>query len=389
MNSDWNATMLIYLIPIPFIIIGKLVSIRVHDKYTDANKTDLFLTFFPFLIMALIVGLRGSEVGVDTVNYLSDASSYQNYSYKDLFALSLGRGSLVINKVDMEIGYGVIAKYLYDTFHTTQAILLFMAIVTYFCFWISVNYLSDDPYLSTWLVLSTGFFTVSLNVARQLTVIGILSVIYIFILKKKWFPAILLLIFSLTLHQTVILGFLGIVFIRFIPIRRKNALLILGLNAAFVALIHPISVVFVHYFPKYVSFLSVKDKLATYGSVRFLWVIEIILTFYLLLYAFDHIEEKSLTLHDRHQFCCICFTYFYIGLNLCSQYVWLVNRIGFYFQIGTLFLFPMVLKKLRRNAPRFLYCLTSFGIYAFFFLWYYISINNMNKIAYSSPWLTL
>lgn len=381
--------MLIYLIPIPFIIIGKLVSIRVHDKFTDTNKADLFLTFFPFLLMALIAGLRGSDVGIDTINYLSDASSYQDYSYKELIALSLGRGSLIVKTTEMEIGYAIIAKYLFDTFHTTQAILLFMSIVTYLCFWISVNYLSDDPYISAWMVLSTGFFTISLNIARQLTVISILSIIYILVLMKKWAPAILFLIFSLTLHQTAILGFLGMVFIRIIPIRRKNALIMLGLNTAFIVLIHPISIIFVHFFPKYISFLSVKDGLTSYGSVRFLWIIEIILTFYLLIYAFDHIEKSSLTIHDRHQFCSICFVYFYIGLNLCSQYVWLVDRVGLYFQIGTLFLFPMVLQRLRRNAPTFLYFLASFGIYAFFFLWYYISVNNMTKIAYSSLWLTL
>jgi hypothetical protein len=120
-----------------------------------------------------------------------------------------------------------------------------------------------------------------------------------------------------------------------------------------------------------------------------LWIIEIVMTFYLLLYAFNNIEKKSLTLKDRHVFCSIVFTYFYIGLNICSQYVWLVNRVGFYFQIGTLFLFPMVLQRLRQNAPKVLYFTASYGIYLFFIFWYIVSIKNNPEIIYSSPWLTL
>jgi len=381
--------MLIYLIPVPFILFGKLISIRAHEKYINSKKIDFFLTFFPFLMMTLVVGLRGQDVGIDTINYFGIASSYQNYSYKELLALSLGRGSLILKSNELEIGFVLIAKYLYDTFHTSQALILFMAIVTYFCFWISVNDLSDDPYLSTLMVLSTGFLTNTLNIARQLTVVGILSLIYVFILKKKWVPAIVLLLFSLSLHQTAILGFLGIVFIRMVPIRRKNAMLFFALNTAFIALIHPISIIFVHFFPKYTSFLTVKDRLASYGLVRVLWIIEIVMTFYLLLYAFNNIEKKSLTLKDRHVFCSIVFTYFYIGLNICSQYVWLVNRVGFYFQIGTLFLFPMVLQRLRQNAPKVLYFTASYGIYLFFIFWYIVSIKNNPEIIYSSPWLTL
>jgi len=381
--------MLIYLTPILPILVGKLISQRAHEKYSDAKNIDLFLTFFPFLLMAVIVGLRGQDVGVDTINYLDNAKTYQTISYKDLFSLSLARGSMTYKPTEMEIGYCIIAKFLYDIFHSTQAIILFMAFSTYFSFWISANYLSEDPFLSTLMVLSTGFFVNSITISRQLMVVGMLSVTYIFILKKKWVPTILLLALSLSFHQTAILGFLAMAFIRIIPIRRKNALMLFALNLAFIVLIHPISIIFVQVFPKYASFLSVKDRLSSFGLIRILWLLEILITFYFLLYAFDNIEKDSLTIYDHHLFSSICFTYFYIGLTLCSEYVWLVYRVGLYFQIGTLFIFPMLLRRLRNNAPKSLYFIATYGTYCFFILWYIITIKNNTKILYTSPWLTI
>jgi len=381
--------MAVYLTVVPFILIGKLVSVRCHEKYENLKRIDLFLTFIPFLMMALIIGLRGPEVGSDTNNYLSIASWYENTSYKDILLLSLGRGGLTGKATTLEFGFELVTKFLYDTFHTEQALLIFMPCVTFFCFWITVNYLSDDPYLSTLIIFSTGFFTNSLNIARQLTVVGLMCVAYIFILKKRWGLSILMTLIGCSFHQTAIIPFLFYLFIRQIPLRRKYALYDFASMLMLVVLIHPIATIFVKFFPKYTTFITKTDLLAKWGMIRFVWIFEIFITFYLLMYAFGNIEKKEMTLYDRHLFCTICFTYLYIGLTYCSQYVWLVSRIGFYFQLGTVFLFPMILIRLRQNAPKPFYFFCTVMLYLFFIVWFIFSIKNDPMNVYSSPYLTL
>ncbi len=381
----------IYLSILPVLIIGKLISVRCHEKYRNSAHIDLFLTFIPFFMMAIIVGLRSADVGVDTINYINLADDYVNYTYRNIFDLSIGQHSLLVGKTELEIGFVCITKFLYETFHSSQAILIFMAAVTYFTFWISVNLLSDDPYLSALMVLSAGYFTNTLNIARQMTVIGILFAIYYFLLKKNWLASVILLIFACSLHQTVILVFLIMLFLRLIPVRRQYAMIMFGCMFLVVALVHPLAVLFVTYFPKYIGFLAEKELLLSIGMIRLLWAVELAFTFYLLLYGFSAIENKALTLYERHMFCCICFTYLYIGLYLCGQYVWLVNRFALYFQLGTIFLFPMVQKRLRQFAPKPLYFLFTYGIWLFFIFWYVRSIqNDPTQIAnYVSQWLTL
>ena len=368
------------------LILGRLVSLRCRQKYKDVSHIDLLLTFLPFLAMALIVGLRGEATGADTPSYLSDALKYRGITYKEILENYLKVMKAHKGSFGLEIGYVSIAKFLTSTFHSTQAPLLFMSFLTYFCFWIGVNYLSDDPYLSAMILLGCGFFIHSMNIARQMTAIGLMMIIYLLLLKKHQFAAFLLFIFAFFIHQTTIIGFLAIwLFTRVIPVRRSFVCMLLGLMLILVAIIQPASKLFVKIFPKYISFLDVSN-LQTFGGIKLLWMVELLFALYLLIYGLRNIEHGAISMYDRHTFCSICFTFLYIPITYCSQYVWLTDRIGLYFLIGLMFLFPIALKRLREHSPKPFYLLCTIAVWGMFILWF-VKSTRLPENVYSSPWI--
>lgn len=340
-------------------------------------------------MMTLIVGLRGESTGIDTPTYLAADRRYLDLPLKEIIKTYVDARQLTVkNYGEFEIGYVIVSKFLYACFHTQQAMLLFMAVVTFFCFWISTNYLSDDPYLSTFLLMACTFFFHTLNIARQMTVVALLTIVYLLLLKKHNVWALLVFLFALSLHQTAVIGFLVyLIAIRILPIRRSILVALACGLLGFVAFLPIITRIFLIYFPKYEGFLNHKD-LESIGGISLVWMMEVMMCFYLIIYGLNHIEKKDLRIYDRHLYCSVGFTFIYIATGWCSQYVWLTDRIGLYFQIGTLYMIPMFLERIKKATPKALYCIITAGIYAVFFLWFAKTFNDP-IYKYISPWIRL
>ena len=221
-----------------------------------------------------------------------------------------------------------------------------------------------------------------------MTTIALLTIVYLLLLKRHNFWAFLIFLFALSLHQTAVIGFLVyLIAIQILPIRRSILIALIGGLIIFVTALPIITRIFLVYFSKYEGFLNHKD-LNTIGGIRLVWAFEIAICFYLIIYGLNHIEQKDLRIYDRHLYCSVGFTFIYIAVAWCSQYVWLTDRIGLYFQIGTLYIIPMFLKRMKHAAPKVLYYLMATGVYAFFFLWLLKTIADPDY-RYLSPWISL
>ena len=358
---------MIYLAVFPIIYLCEIVGAFCREKYSNSKKASYILTFFPFFIMFLLIALRGPDTGPDSQSYLSIAEELGNLSFADLTNPSF-------NRIIREPGFEFITKALYVLTHSPQSLLIFMAAVTCLCYWILINELSPDPYLSVLVFYCASFFMFSLNIARQVMSAALCGIFYLLLIRRKYVPALLISILGTLFHSSAPIGFILIFLVTLLPIRKFMAALFSAVAVLSVLFVRPIMELVFSVITKYQIYLNV-DKHDSVGMVIILWGIELAIAMYLLYFAVDNHPEKSLnathTLNrmDRHIYCSILFTVMYVAITFCSSFVWLALRIGFYFEIGVLFLFSMFTERIREHQSRLIYLLTIVLINVLFTFW--------------------
>lgn len=150
--------------------------------------------------LAAIVALRAETVGTDALttikNYMATNSMRET-----------GRSLRVIAPVYYSLSY-----CLFSLFPFPQAILVFCAVVTMACFFYFMRKFSDDVYLSIFLFITLGFYTISFNAIRQMLALSIMLVSASFIYSRRNIPGIILAALSCGIHITALI-FLPMLFL--------------------------------------------------------------------------------------------------------------------------------------------------------------------------------
>ena len=182
----------------------------------------LFSAISMGIFLFLVMGLRHPTVGIDTLRYLY---RYNNVVYPldlSIFTktefLFHGFASILKNMGVSDQGYLIIYALIISAFFTR------------FFYKYSTNI-----FLSFYLYLTIGLFTMSLSGMRQMVAICIILLAFEFLMKNKFIPFVLCVLTAYNVHYSAIC-FLPAYFLRNLKITQKSGIVFLLITVSTIAL---------------------------------------------------------------------------------------------------------------------------------------------------------
>lgn len=327
------------------------------------QERHYFFVFLLYLVLTLFAGLRSAVVGTDTSGYAR--------GFEDLFYLDKQLESGLSALTD-EPGFYYLQKWLGQVSNEYYVLLIGIALVFCFFVMISICKQSKMPVLSFFVFITLGYYTFVFNAARQ----GIAMAIYMtaipYIIDKQFWKYTLVVLCAALFHKSIVVAIPLYFFfaMRFSP--RSVALAIIGGIVIGVSL------------PVLLDFgasLETRYELYSEGSATGGYLLT---AFYAALAIFfvlqrRFIQEETRPVYDVFLNMLIVGSAIYLIVTLTGAYVEL-TRFAAYFQISSVFLWPMLITERTEPLPRLLLALALIGHLGFFAIF-------LSKMANLTPYL--
>ena len=313
------------------------------DKVNFSKNRHLFLGMTLFL-MALIMGLRSSEVGVDTHHYQELFAKVQrtdwNIILSQFYTYSLEIGYVILMKL-----CGLIGNYYF--FQAVTAIIMLSLVGTFLQVSVKNLYLGEIVYFGL------GMFGWSFNITRQMFAVMLIANCWILLKQGKRYKSLLLLMIAISIH-TFSIVFL-IAYIIFAFRRHKWFLRIAPIIGIILAVNYKFLInFFSQLFPKYSNYYANNRTVLTVGLVRVIWAIIAAFSIYLI---YRRKGEKQII---------AIFSLIFVICNLIGTSFNYFDRLGYFFCPFVIVLFDLIAQEIQMKVLRILYCIgvcTCFSIY--------------------------
>ncbi len=323
-----------------------------------------FFIFGMFAVLVLLPGLRDASVGTDT-------SSYGYYFERDYLQFSdlLSRDYLL----DKESGFYLIAATAGLIAHQYWVLFIMIAIVAVFCHLLSIYRYSINPVLSLFVFVTLGYYTFFFNGARQGLACAVYTLSFGALMQGKFWKYALWVFIAALFHRSVVIA-LPLYFLFRIPYSLKLLLAMVALaivcTLTFDSLLN-LGVLISSRYALYQTLQATGAQMLTLFSVC-------LCLFFLLFRSFVSVEERKI--YDIFLNMFMFGSTIYIIVLFSSGYVEL-TRIAAYFQVTSIFLWPIIFGSIRRSIPKgFLFAAFIVGHLVYFYLF-------LSKIGNLTPYL--
>ncbi|WKA50213.1 EpsG family protein [Planococcus liqunii] len=324
------AYLLLILLWIYFYFILRVV------KSNDPHKRFYEALLYGFSLF-LLMGLRHSTVGSDIMQYLSTYNNSSFYSYYELLKNS-------------EWGFEAFNIILKNFYINEQGYLLITSFLIVLAF--SVFYFKYSKYifLSFFLHLTIGLFTMSMSGIRQTLAVGIILFAFQYIIKKKFFIFSFLILLAFTFHNSAIV-FFPVYFLRNIVINRKNGSVILGIVISTLLFRENLTPLIEFFMPeRYTARYDVLSEAYPVNPMIVLIAILIPLVCLILWENVKNLKEKERKIYSL-LFLLSCLNAFTVILSLNSN---IIGRLSFYFVTFNILLIPNMIKIIKDKNFKFI-----------------------------------
>ncbi|MDA3832993.1 MAG: EpsG family protein [Spirochaetales bacterium] len=306
-----------------------------------------------FATLVLVAGFRDRSVGTDTEAYVNGFANLRTFAdaWKES---SLEPGYLILTYVTRAIS----SDY--------WVLLTAIALVVVFCFMRSIYMFSDSPAISLFVFITMGYYTFFFNGARQGLAFAIYSLAIGPLIHGNFKKYAFWVLVAFCFHKSVIVA-LPLYFL----FRQKNTL-------RYVLQMVAVATITILYFSTFLNIgVLISDKYMIYQELEATGG-ELLTLFYVLLSVFFFYFKYAIPLSERQRYDCllnmlIFGSTIFVVVSLSGGYVEL-TRLAIYFQMASIFLWPIVLRNIRKSKKRFLFeyafALSHIG-------YFYIFINKM------------
>ncbi len=341
------------LLLIFFYFISVLYNVFIVHKTKNKFINRVFISVVMGMA-SVIVGLRSTEVGVDTPTYETLFYEFSSMSWSEIFSSYF--------HIAIEIGYVVLMKLTsivlpnYYFFQFTIALLTFYMLARF------LEHFSIDPRITVLLFLSTGLFFASFNVQRQVFTVAVVSYSFLHIVQGRKVSGIIYFLLSITFHISAIIS--GIIFLIWGLRYKKRLMKILPFVILALPLLGEVllNIFFVVTLEKYNTYMDNTREIQVAGLIKLVWLFESIVMFTVIFKA----NNPSVR-------CIAVVATLYIAFYIMGLSINYAQRIGMYFMP---FMYLSVDRFLHLFSSRnvryliagglfmvfgLLYCLSSFG----------------------------
>lgn len=287
-------------------------------------------------LLLIVMGLRHYTVGVDIGQYINNYNNY--YTLQDL--------SLDIFKND-EYGFYFFNIILKKIGIGNQGYIFIMSLIMILFFWNFYYKYSKNMFLSIFLHLTIGLFTMSMSGIRQTIAIGFVLVAFHYMIERKPIKFVILVFLAYTFHNSAIV-FLPVYFLRNFRINQRNGTILVLISSSlliFRKLLVPIMEKFI---PSRYSGYSLLSNAYPINPLLVLIAIMIPLVCLIFWDRIDRLESEEKELYSI-LFILSCLNIVFNILSLNSN---LIGRVSFYFVPFNMVLIPNVISIIKDKKLR-------------------------------------
>lgn len=345
--------MLIYFLCLIVVTISAAISQRPGN---DKIRTGFF-SAVAFAVLVLVAGFRNRSVGTDTEAYISGFENLRTFA--DVWKES-----------SLEPGYLILTAMTRSLSNEYWVLLSAIAVIVVFCFLRSIYSFSDNPALSLFVFITMGYYTFFFNGARQGLALAIYALAIGPLIQGNFKKYAFWVLLAFCFHKSAIVA-LPLYFL----FRQNNTYLFVFQMVAGAT----IAILFFGTFLDIGALIS--DKYMIYQELeatggKFLTL------FYVLLSAFFLYYRNAIPLTERKVYdyflnMLIFGSTIYVVVSFSGGYVEL-TRLAIYFQISAMFLWPIVLRNIRKSQKRFL---IEYAFLAGHIGYFYVFFNKMGRLV--------
>ena len=320
--------MLIYFLLIPLIWFSSRI----------ASKRDKFgFLMIAVVLLTLVAGLRGENVGIDTRSYISKFE-----------CIADGHPELAYG---LETGFKFLIRCLLTIWNNTSFV---FTVIAFFTNYLIIKRLWDFRKIASVpcmvLCYYAGFYGFTLNITRQLLAIAVIFYFSRLLEKRKYLSFLLVVILSaIFLHRTslICVAFIAADLFLWKKLSKKQRRIIaLGFGAAISAIPIAYNYLIGDFLSKYIKYFAVKIENLGFmipAKMAFLAVSLYISKSRIFPKNTSHLSEEEFQEFRRRKTAAV---YYFTGLmlSLLGYFFSFMDRIGFYFLIFECVYFGMITK---------------------------------------------
>lgn len=185
---------MIFIVNFFLIALYGLVYSEARNKYGECRILLFILLTVASIQMILLVGLRATDVGIDTYSYFIRYYEYKEMSFERIFMDTL-----------QEHGYSLLIKVvsmIWDNFDFFKVIVAILSVVPIVY---TVGKCSDKPFLSILIFISFGYYSFMFSGMRQGISFALCILSFLTIKNKKPVLFVLLVLLAAQFHKSAYL----------------------------------------------------------------------------------------------------------------------------------------------------------------------------------------
>ena len=283
--------------------------------------------------------------GIFVLLFLVSACRYyvgNDYTrYEEYFRLMMIEGS---DGVPTEIGFNLLAKgaqFIFGSGEKTNLLIFaFIAGVTIFLFLKGIYDLSAAFSFSFFLFMTFGYYFNSMNTIRYYLALALAVISMKYVLRKEYVKFLLVVLLASSFHKSVLFILPVYIMADFAWKKWQMGLLALGAAAGFIMKDFILKII-IRIYPTYADTIYLEAETSYVNILRCLGIFIAGIWLYK-----ETIRERPL---NRFFF---QLNYLSLLLYLCGSFIPEVSRIGYYMNVGQLFLLPGMIKAIPEGKKR-------------------------------------
>ncbi len=321
------------------------------------------------MTLFVIIGFRNYNVGIDTPRYLSryHASTYYDWEMFTHWDLWL----------EKEYGFTLVGKLLYDLHVSDTIYLMLYGLFIAICISKLVYKYSKNPFWGFYLNTTIGLFTMSMSGMRQAIACCICWLAMDYILEKKPWRFVLMVLLASTFHQSAIF-FLVFYFARYIKIKKISGWIFAGISVACIFLRSFFTPILEYFLPeKYEIYGLVSDK---HQVNPLLVAVALLIPMFCLFFW----ERRKIKDDKEERFYSLCYagSFAYAIIQVLSLSSNMIGRMNQYFYIFNVILLGNIITDIEDRNTRYIasafaillpgymfFKSMSLGISPYYFFW--------------------
>jgi len=287
-----------------------------QNKKISVGCDKLYLISFSVL-MLLLCGLRGHEIGVDTDTYVST------------FLIPEALESSVDGKAKYEIGYVLFVKLLRLFTDNHNVYIFATALVIFTGLYLFVRENCSGHYGIALMVYVAFLYYVDFSAIRQAMALSIAINSMQFLKKKAWIPAVLIILLGASFQMTALILLVMIPFM-FTTREKIKVAIAVALSVIGVLLFEPLVRLVLQVFPIYERYWNSEMMIGNGGIGTFAILVSVLCVFAAGMLFADKVKFRNV--HIRNEFIIsLVGSIFTVAINLVGRRYGIFSRMTRYF----------------------------------------------------------